>query len=339
MKSRGSMRTGDLPERLALLVLSVTSATACSGRCPGTVVDRTTTVLLGSGDACAAVRASTPSNGTVPVPTCVTLCKDAAVNVCSLPYDYWGTAASDGGCPAIPDGGTTVVLTCEVTHTAASDSFCKGRRPLGLVPFVRGRTEVLGDYFAECAHLEAASVLAFDTLVTELVAHGASLELVSRARRARRDEVRHARLVGRLAARFNGRPKKPRVVRGPVRQLVDVAIENATEGVVRETFGALMALFQAEHAEGADVRSILRDIARDECGHAELSMHVAEWARGLLTRRERDRVDEAAGAAMAELRAAVAREPHPDLVRVAGLPCARIAAALVDTMRREILAA
>jgi hypothetical protein len=47
------------------------------------------------------------------------------------------------------------------------------------------------------AQLEAASIVAFDRLARELDAHGAPAELVAEARRAKTDEVRHARTLFR----------------------------------------------------------------------------------------------------------------------------------------------
>src|SRR5581483_10898484 len=71
-----------------------------------------------------------------------------------------------------------------------------GRKPIGLV---RARATAaptaLGAYFARMAFEEAASVHAFRRLRDELALHGAPLPLVQAARRAARDEVRHARAM------------------------------------------------------------------------------------------------------------------------------------------------
>src|SRR4029079_4274037 len=75
------------------------------------------------------------------------------------------------------------------------------------------------------------------------------------------------------------------------RPLAEVAIENAVEGCVRETFGAMMATYQAAHAEDAEIARIMRRVARDETRHAALSWAVARWAWPAL--------DEAARAALA----------------------------------------
>ena len=59
-----------------------------------------------------------------------------------------------------------------------------------------GRASVVGDYFASCAHLEAASVVAFDVLADELAAYGAPYDLVASCRDAAIEEVAHAEAVG-----------------------------------------------------------------------------------------------------------------------------------------------
>ena len=61
---------------------------------------------------------------------------------------------------------------------------------------------------------------------------------------------------------------RPRVEALPTRALGVVAIENAVEGCVRETFGALIASWQAEHARDPGIKRLMRSIARDETRHA-----------------------------------------------------------------------
>jgi len=62
--------------------------------------------------------------------------------------------------------------------------------------------------------------------------------------------------------------------------LVDVALENAVEGCVRETYGALIATRQAEAASDPVVRRAMRKIAADETAHAALSWDVASFFAG-----------------------------------------------------------
>lgn len=218
-----------------------------------------------------------------------------------------------------------------------------GRRPSGLVcGEARGDASdgaTLGGYFAEMAHLEAASVVAFERLAAELRAHGAPMELARRAERSARDEVRHAKATARLAKRFGGEPERPVVGETGARALFDVALENAVEGCVRETFGALVATYQAESAADAQVASILRGIARDETRHAALAWDVAAWIEPSLTEAERARVREARRAAVDELARQLAVEPGDEVARTAGAPRARAARAMLERVRAELWAA
>src|SRR5262249_47371854 len=54
----------------------------------------------------------------------------------------------------------------------------EGRRPPGLVAARRRGRSTIGEYFAEAARLEAASVIAFRGLAKELAAHGAPRGIV-----------------------------------------------------------------------------------------------------------------------------------------------------------------
>jgi hypothetical protein len=212
-----------------------------------------------------------------------------------------------------------------------------GRVPAGLARVRIARApSALGDHFAVAAHLEAASVHAFRRLRGELAAHRAPARLLLAARRAQRDEVRHARLTGRMARRFGGVGVSPRVEPLPPRALDAVAIENAVEGCVRETFGALVASWQAAHARDPEIARLMKSIARDETRHAALSWAVARWAWARLDQEARARLAERCRAAIASLRC----QAHPgvagELVTRAGLPDAAQHRALVGALEEGL---
>ena len=56
------------------------------------------------------------------------------------------------------------------------------------------------------------------------------------------------------------------------RRPVEIARENAEEGCVRETFGALLAAHQAAYACDPEVREVMTRIAGDELRHAALAL-------------------------------------------------------------------
>lgn len=213
-----------------------------------------------------------------------------------------------------------------------------GRKPRGLaVPASRRTNEnALGNYFANAAHLEAASVHAFRILRRELLSFGAPKNLLDAAQRAERDEVRHARMTTRIARAHGSTPPKVRVKRSANRSLEAVATENAVEGCVRETFGALVAMWQAERASDAGVADAMKTIAIDETRHAELAWNVAAWADFALDAKARERVNAAKMKAIRDLEKEITVQAHPDLIARAGLPSAaeqrRLLAALSTTL-------
>jgi|HubBroStandDraft_4_1064222.scaffolds.fasta_scaffold10933_6 hypothetical protein len=131
--------------------------------------------------------------------------------------------------------------------------------------------------------------------------------LVAAAKRAAHDELRHARIMRAFAARFGGTPCRPRVERGPIRSLEEMAIENAAEGCLRETFGALVGMWQARFAGDPQVRRAMRAVARDESQHAALSWEVARWIEPRLGTDARARLAGAKADAIRQLEAELRR--------------------------------
>lgn len=227
-------------------------------------------------------------------------------------------------CHAVPescaDGGLVrdrpIIIECAICPGSA------GRRPEGFAP-TSGEPmtgAVVGDFFAEITRLEAASIDAFDRLRDELTHHGAPRELISAAEGARKDEIAHARAIGRIARRHGGRLR--RVARSPrnLRALADVARENMVEGCVRETFGALIAAWQATHTSDPTIADALAIVAEDELRHAALSWAVARWSDPLLTDGQRREIARARDEAVAQLFEESDQTLHTELIEVAGLP-------------------
>jgi hypothetical protein len=165
-----------------------------------------------------------------------------------------------------------------------------------------------------------------------LRSHAAPTRLIAAARAAARDEVRHARATAQLARTRGVSPERPRIAPRLARSLEAMAIENAVEGCVRETYGALEGRWQALHANHADLRRAYTRIAADELRHAALSWRVARFITKRLDAPARQRVAEAKSAAMAELREQLHREPAREIREICGVPNARQASLLFDTL-------
>jgi len=218
-------------------------------------------------------------------------------------------------CELVMDNGGFAV---NVDYTPVCGS---GRRPEGLAASTpTGRGSALGVWLAASAHLEAASIDAFAILAGELETHGSPRALVRAARAAAGDERRHARVMGRLAVRHGAKPPAVRLTRSPIRDIETIARENAVEGCVRETLGALVAWRQAGAAGDPAVRAAMGGIAGDETRHAALSWAIDAWSPALLTPAARRRVREARHEAIAALLAAPSRGPSAILREQAGLP-------------------
>jgi hypothetical protein len=215
-------------------------------------------------------------------------------------------------------GGDVTELESEVIESESG--VCIGRRPSCLVRRRARGTTQLGAYFASVAHLESAAAIAFGELARELAHHGAPAELVTRARRSQADERRHALVMGTLARRFGGRPVRARAAIGAPRTLEAIALHNASEGCVRESFGALVGLWQAHAARDPHVRAVMQRVARDELRHARLSLDLDRWARARLGQRFASRLERARHEARRSLELELDQGFDPSLVAEAGLP-------------------
>lgn len=223
--------------------------------------------------------------------TCVTGQMDPDPSVCCTDPPAPGCQASPGGdqcaldcslvCEKVSPGSSKLMSSCfwSASTTAPKiNYYCGacgvGRVPRGAQPCARG--EDVAERLAMQAYYEAASVIAFERLATVLEAAGAPEALVSAARAAGREERAHAALFSRLAERRGARVRSPEVP-AELPSLFELALENAAEGCVRETYGALVALHQAEHAADPELRDAFRAVAGDEIAHAAFSWELAKW--------------------------------------------------------------
>jgi hypothetical protein len=261
-------------------------------------------------------------------------------------------ALADGGldcpklCPDPPSFATeynaSTATSCWVA-SSPSDLYCfygacsTGRRPEGLELSVATPVGALsGHLLAVMAQLEAASVYAFRHLAHELRMHGAPAELQARALLASRDEERHARVVTKLARRRGARVAKVGDRHRGVRALEDIAIENAVEGCVRETFGAAVAMVQARTARDVAVRGAFARIALDETRHAELAWAVAGWLDTRLTPDAQARVRRARAQAADAMVEATSRGTDSEAMGNLGIPAPAHARALACKLRGSL---
>lgn len=235
-----------------------------------------------------------------------------------------------------PDGTITEVGRVRVSEVA-HDYGCPvaGRKPEGLSP-VCATGDRTGGYFAKMAHLEAASVVAFAHMVEELRAHDAPIELIARAEKAIVDERRHAECIGALAEQRGSTVPNVEVAPMRVRSLLEMAVENRREGCVRETFGALVAHYQAEASTERQVRDTMKAIAADETEHAALSWDLDAWFATKLDESERAMVEAAGRAAALALAEECDRSLDDEAHTVVGLPSRSVGLQLFAGMREGL---
>lgn len=166
-----------------------------------------------------------------------------------------------------------------VVSTSNFGGLCYGRLPHGRLSLALGeiQSEAVGDMLARHAAYEAASVIAFIQLHRELNALGAPLSLLSRIEKAADDERRHAIQVGALAERYGKTMESFSFEASPERDMEAIAINNMQEGCVGESWGALIGLYQAQHACDPVIAETMTQVAMDEVEHASLSWEINDW--------------------------------------------------------------
>jgi hypothetical protein len=271
---------------------------------------------------------------------CDQICKNVNAHDCEIMTDAAVSVLFDSGVTG--DAGPPELDAASGDDAASSAIYVVcgcyngGRKPAGLRLPASRRGSPLARHLGDMAHLEAASVLAFARMHGELRALRAPRSLLAEVTRAMRDERRHARTIARIARRLGGSAPAVRARTFRARSSLAMARENAVEGCVRETFGALVATWQAGHAQDPEVKCAMARIAVDETRHAELSWAVARFLEPKLGAAERRRVLRWRERAVERLYEETRTDPHPGIVSGAGIPRAHDARRLLDGLRESL---
>jgi hypothetical protein len=231
------------------------------------------------------------------------------------------------------DRGTTV--RCEIATYCVGE----GRPPAGL-RLSRALGTTLGDRLAQMAAVEAASVVPFRALSEALASHGAPARLVRGAAAAAEDEVRHARAADAWRRRLDAESVGWWAPAPRWADLEALARDNRVDGVVGETWGAVVLLAQGMNATSPGLRRFFTSLARDEARHSALAVAIDRWAMGRLDPAARARVDAAGTEALEGLARwahDVAVEGHPVDAAI-GLPRGPDRAALWREAHRTLWA-
>jgi hypothetical protein len=112
------------------------------------------------------------------------------------------------------------------------------------------------------------------------------------------------------------------------RSLLEVAVDNAIEGCVRETFGAASAHLMAKQARDPAMRRAMARIAIDETRHAALSWSLAQWMESRMTAAQRRELKRRRADAVERLEGELTAGREAHVHAVTGLPRPRQAKAL-----------
>ena len=137
------------------------------------------------------------------------------------------------------------------------------------------------------AQEESESIAAFAELALDLMAAGAPLELVTRCHQAALEEARHTQTCLSVASALDGRlvplTKPARLLdvrrrpRWRAALLVRLAVESYFDGWVGEASSGRVLAQLAREARDPQIRDALRQLAREEMGHARLGADIVRW--------------------------------------------------------------
>ncbi|MCB9638848.1 MAG: ferritin-like domain-containing protein [Myxococcales bacterium] len=255
--------------------------------------------------------------------------EDFTTSVCETKLDDQGNGQID--CKANYD----VVVT---PLTGAAGCPVPGRLPTGTQIHAQENTHELGQYFAQMAAMETAAVTAFRYLVRELEAYQAPASLIESAQQAIEEEIQHAHLAGLLAQAYGAETPVLEIEPFRLRPLAEIALENATEGCVNETFAAACGMWQQEHAELDAFRAVVGRIVEEESRHAALSWAIHAWAHPQLTSEEQAHCRQAQKAAVEALEQNFLEEAPPHVRLAVGLPNHDDAAQIFKQLREQLWA-
>ena len=213
------------------------------------------------------------------------------IDNCEMELDTTYFASEDSG-TVDASGDTTIVgnIQCDGQIT---EYMCKGRRPMGY-------QEVSGGYFARAANLEAASVIAFIELAAQLQKWKAPHAFIVRCLQAAEDERRHTKIMMTIAQQYTQSIPALQIERQPS-DLFSMALHNATEGCIHETWSALEAHLISHSAKTPELRSAFAVISREESAHAQLSWDLHHWFCEQLTEEQVKQLQRAQRLALQQL--------------------------------------
>ena len=226
--------------------------------------------------------------GSLTEESCSTLCYEQSGTY----YDYLCSCDYTG-----PDSDGNHPVTCEYTMCAVEG---RGHGNIAKLRQATGTSEI-NRYFIRAYHAEASSVAAFVQLRAELKQHGAPKELLQRCMKAAVQEVHHARMMAKLIRDVGECIPELDFGSFSKRSMFNLALDNAVEGCIFETYSALKAHYQSKHATDPRVLAVMKVIAPDETDHAQLAWDIHHFLMSKLSEDEQEQVRHAQHYAVQQL--------------------------------------
>ena len=159
----------------------------------------------------------------------------------------------------------------------------------------------VGSYFAQLAYMKAQSVFAFIELASNLRHFQAPVTFIERCDIAAKNQLLHTKLMQELAE-IEGFFIPPVRYSSTTNNIFSVAMHNAVEGCVYETWSALIANWQSTHlAADPELQTVYEQIGQDEARHSQLAWDVHAWFLKKLTKRQQKMLHKEQTKAVAEL--------------------------------------
>ncbi|MCA9646370.1 MAG: hypothetical protein KC492_37045, partial [Myxococcales bacterium] len=188
-----------------------------------------------------------------------------------------------------PNHGTEVSLTLGLKfffalHGRMLETFTTPHgRPLRVAGAPRSLRNPLVTDWSDAALAEHESVASFAALALDLLNLGAPRALVRACHEAAREELAHVEFCEAQSAAASVSTDRPSLA--PLldeycaSSLEELVVSCFLDGCLGEGFAALEAELTAQHAQAADTRRGLRELAAEEARHAELAWRVLDWAQ------------------------------------------------------------
>jgi hypothetical protein len=197
--------------------------------------------------------------------------------------------------------------------------YCEGRNHVAVHSNTQSAVDI-PTWFLQATQAEIGSVGAFLLLREELQRLDAPQHFIQQCLEAARDEVQHARLMNNVCRSVGIQPSIPQISDIPNRSIFDIALENALEGCIHESYAAMQALHQSQHASTPEFRRLFFIIAQDELRHADLSLRIHQWLMTQLSQSQQQTIKEAQQKCLEQLLEFHANQPHNPALNMLGPP-------------------